>query len=246
MKLAIAFLLAITVAEAVTVLGDPLAGIILFAIIMAATLVVPALMNNYHNSRLVLSLALVPLVRIVSLAMPVADLPQIWWFPVMYLPLFLAAILLTFILSLRLKEIGFNFRAFRLNLLIAASGVVLGITEYLILRPEPMVAELTWQAAFVPALILLLTTGLVEEMIFRGVMQKTAVEMFGRWGIVYVSYIFAILHLGFLSVLDVVFVLAASLYFGWVVHKTGSLFGVVVAHGITNIVLFIIAPHLLG
>lgn len=48
--------------------------------------------------------------------------------------------------------------------------------------------------------------------------------------------------MGFLSWIDVVFVFVVALFFGWVVKKTGSLFGVTLAHGITNIVLYLIIP----
>ncbi len=98
--------------------------------------------------------------------------------------------------------------------------------------------------------MLLLPAGLVEELIFRGVLQKAAVEAFSGWGIVYVSYIFAILHIGWiraespLALLDIVFVFMGALFFGWVVKKIRPLFGVNRSHGITNIVLFIIAPFL--
>ena len=87
-------------------------------------------------------------------------------------------------------------------------------------------------------------TGFVEEFIFRGVLQRTAMEVFGRWGIIYVSLLFAVMHIGFLSLIDVTFVFAVALFFGWVVKKTGSLFGVTLAHGITNIILYLIAPFL--
>ncbi len=129
---------------------------------------------------------------------------------------------------------------------IAASGTLLGLVEYLILRPAPLVEDLSWQTALLPSFILLVTTGLVEEFIFRGVLQKTAVDLLGRWGIVYVSVIFAVMHIGFLSVLDIVFVMGAGLYFGYVVHKTGSILGVTLAHGATNIMLFIVCPLLFG
>ena len=73
-------------------------------------------------------------------------------------------------------------------------------------------------------------------------LQRTAVEAFRWWGIVYVSLLFAVLHVGFLSWLDVIFVFAVALFFGWVVKKTGSLLGVTLSHGITNIMLFLIVP----
>jgi len=91
-------------------------------------------------------------------------------------------------------------------------------------------------------LILLLGTGFVEEFIFRGVLQRSAVEAFGGWGVIYVSLLFAILHIGFLSWIDVVFVFVIALFFGWVVKKTGSLLGVTLSHGITNIVLYLVVP----
>ncbi len=110
-----------------------------------------------------------------------------------------------------------------------------------------MVIELTWQAVWLPALIFLVCTGFVEELIFRGVLQRTAVEAFGGWGIIYVSLLFASAHLihywevGLTGILiDITFVFIIALFFGWVVKKTGSLFGVTLAHGITNIILYYI------
>ncbi|MFC2034405.1 lysostaphin resistance A-like protein [Chloroflexota bacterium] len=93
-----------------------------------------------------------------------------------------------------------------------------------------------------PALIFLVVVGFVEELIFRGVLQYAAIDLFGRWGIVYVSLLFAILHMGFLSWIDLIYVFIVALFFGWVVEKTGSLLGVVLAHGITNIMLYLVAP----
>jgi len=242
MKLAVVFIFLIGAAEAVTLFVDPVGGIVAFGLILLFALLIPALKNDYYPSRLILSLSLVPMVRIVSLSMPLEDVPRIWWFPIMYAPLMLAAVIAALMLGLSLRETGFNLRRPFTNLMVGISGIGLGLVEYFILKPEPLVTELTWQAALVPALILLLTTGLVEEFIFRGVLQQTAVELLGKPGIVYVSLIFAVLHMGFLSVLDIIFVLGAGLYFGWVVYKTGSLTGVILAHGLTNIVLFIVAP----
>jgi hypothetical protein len=120
------------------------------------------------------------------------------------------------------------------------------VAEYLILKPEPMVIELTWQEIWLPALILLMCTGFVEEFIFRGVLQRTAMGVFGWWGIVYVSLLFATLHMGFLSGIEVAFVFVVALFFGWVVKKTGSLLGVTLSHGITNIMLYLVASFFLG
>lgn len=253
---AIIYLLAITVAEVIVVVLEPISGIVTASIIgivchtaiLLATIIDAALIDRYFHGRLVLSLSLVPLVRIISLTLPLADIPQIWQFPIIYLPLLAAAIVAARLLDYKPKDIGIRFGFIPLQLLVGLVGLGFGVAEYYILvvmPPEPLIimleVEPTLQATWLPALILLLSTGFVEEFIFRGVLQRTAVEVFGGWGIVYVSYIFAILHIGFLSWIDVVFVFGVALFFGWVVKKTGSLLGVTLSHGITNIILFIVA-----
>ncbi|MFC2031812.1 type II CAAX prenyl endopeptidase Rce1 family protein [Chloroflexota bacterium] len=64
----------------------------------------------------------------------------------------------------------------------------------------------------------------------------------GRWGLPYVAFLFAVLHLIQHSALVLVFVFGVGLFFGWVVNKTGSLFGVTLSHSIANSVLYLVAP----
>lgn len=103
---AIIYLLAITIAEAVTVFVQPLWGIVCHAVILVAVILHSALASDYRYRHLVLSLALVPLVRIISLCMPLANIPQIWWYPIIYAPLLVIAAvvvvgLFTFLLARR-------------------------------------------------------------------------------------------------------------------------------------------------
>jgi membrane protease YdiL (CAAX protease family) len=245
---AIIYLLAIIAAEVVTIFLQPIAGIAFYTAILIIVLLDAAQIDEYFYGRLVLSLAIVPLVRIVGMSLPLADIPQIWWYPITYVPLLAAAIVLVRLLNYKPKDVGVSFGFFPFQLLIGLVGVGLGIVEYLILAPEPLVTELTWQAAWLPALILLAATGFVEEFIFRGVLQRVATDVFGGWGIVYISLIFATLHIGWIQTenpltwVDVAFVFCVALFFGWVVKKTGSLFGVTLSHGIINIMMFIVAP----
>jgi membrane protease YdiL (CAAX protease family) len=87
-------------------------------------------------------------------------------------------------------------------------------------------------------------TGFSEELIFRGIMQRAAVETFGETGWLYVAAIFSMMHMGHASWVDIPFVFGVSLFFSWVVSKTGSILGVTISHGLTNIILFLILPLL--
>ena len=241
----IIYLLVITAAETITVFFAPLWGILSHFAILVALILHSALASEHPHQKLVLSLTLVPLVRIMSLSMPLSDIPQIWWYPIIYAPLVVAAIVVMRLNSYKAEDIGLTVKVLPIQLAVMLTGVLFAVTEYFILAPEPLVDEFTWQEIWLPALLLLVCTGFTEEFIFRGVLQRTAVEAFKGWGIVYVSFLFAILHMGFLSWIDVVFVFVVALFFGWLVKRTGSLLGVTLAHGITNIGLYLVVPFLL-
>jgi membrane protease YdiL (CAAX protease family) len=123
-------------------------------------------------------------------------------------------------------------------------GLPLGLVDYLILRPAPLLAESSWQAVLGAALILLVSTAFLEEVIFRGLLQTSAGTVLGRWGPLYVSAVAAALHIGHLSVLHVGMVFFISVGFAWLVARTASLLGVTLAHGLMNIALYLALPFL--
>lgn len=240
------YLAAIVAAEVVTVFFQPLAGVIAHVGVLATVILRSAHTTDKLQRQLVLSLALVPLVRVISLSVPLMDIPQTWWYPVIYAPLLVSAVAVMRALGFSRKDVGLTLRGRSLPLQVAvvASGFGFGVVEYFILRPEAWIAEFTLVEIWQPALLLGITTGFVEEFIFRGVLQRSAWERWGWRGLIYVSVLFAVLHIGFLSWVDVLFVFGVAVYFAWVVKKTGSLFGVTLAHALTNITLYMIAPFL--
>ena len=256
----IIYLVAIAAAEVVTVFFMPLVGMIGHIAILAATIAHSSLTSEQPRQRILLALALVPLVRIISLSMALGNIPQIWWYPIIYAPLLVASFVVMRSAGFRPTDVGVNFGRIPVQLLVALTGLGFGVVEYFILvklpaepvaallglsteaLEVPIVAEFTWQAVWWPALIFLACTGFVEVLIFRGVLQRSVVAVWGWWGIIYASLIFAILHIGFLSWIDVIFVFAVAVFFAWIVKRTGSLLGVTLSHGITNIILYLIAP----
>jgi membrane protease YdiL (CAAX protease family) len=62
--------------------------------------------------------------------------------------------------------------------------------------------------------------------------------------LIYVNAVFAVLHIGYLSILDVVFVFLVGLLFSLFALRTKSIVGVTIAHGAVNISLFLLLPFL--
>jgi len=59
-----------------------------------------------------------------------------------------------------------------------------------------------------------------------------------------VAIVFSILHFGYRSPLDILLVFVVAVLFGYAALRTGSILGISLAHGLTNISLFLIFPLL--
>jgi hypothetical protein len=250
--IALAYVTMLTVAEAVTALLDPYGGLLIHSMLVVFTALMAAQWWGHPASRVLTVFIFAPLIRLLSLSLPLVGFEMpIWWLTIS-VPLFIATIIAVRTLKLSWYDIGHRLGrgppllALLIQMLIAAVGLGFGYIEYSILRPAPLVEALTWQQVWFPALVLMLCTGYLEELLFRGVMQHVARETMGPWvSNLIVSLIFAALHIGYLSLYDYIFVFCASLFFGWVYEHTRSLIGITIAHGLTNVMLFIVLPLVL-
>lgn len=240
---AIAALVAVAVAELLTTWSDPRLGMILHGLLLAG-LFVASMQTQWREAwSLLLTLAFAPLIRILSLSLPLTEFPILYWYLITSVPLFAAVWVAKRSLGYSWRGLGLTMHGWVLQLLVGLSGLALGAAEYLILHPEPLAPELSWAATWLPALILFVCTGLLEELIFRGLLQRAAGDTLGRWAVPFVAMLFAVLHIGYRSFLDVAFVFIVGLGFGLVVERTRSLLGVTLAHGLTNVMLFLVMPY---
>jgi membrane protease YdiL (CAAX protease family) len=236
-------LLFIAVAEIVTAVVQPHVGMTLHALLLVGLTLYGASGQLSEGRRLALALTLAPLIRLLSLSLPLTRFPQATWYPIVAIPLLIAAWIVIRLLGVSRHELGLRVGNLPLQLMLVGGGLGLGAAEYAILRPAPLVADYTWSAVVLPALSLVIFTGFTEELIFRGLLQTVAAPALIRSTIVYVGLLFAALHIGYLSVVDVVFVFAVGVLFGEIVRRGGSILGVTLAHGLTNVTLFLIMPY---
>jgi len=195
---------------------------------------------------MLLTLALAPLIRMMSLAMPLAGIPVYYWYAVIGSPLIAATITVARLNSYKAPELGFNFSKIPGQLLFGLVGIGLGYIEYMILKPQAIITPVTLGNIWLPAIILLVFTGLMEELAFRGVMFKAFADGVGsKFAVLYVSYIFAVLHITHLKILDIFFVFAVALLFTYAYKRFGTIIGITLAHGMTNTFLYIVWPNFL-
>ncbi|MBN1439950.1 MAG: CPBP family intramembrane metalloprotease [Anaerolineales bacterium] len=242
------YLCVITLSEVVTTMGDAHYGMFFHCVVLVLLLMHSALVYRRILRRFLVLLSLAPLIRILSLSLPLAilGLPVIYWYMVIGGLLFIAAFVGGKITEFKGRRIGWSLRAWPAQLAMGICGFGLGYIEYLILNPGPLAEYVTWEDIITAAFILLVFTGLLEEYIFRGLLQSASMQLLGQRGLVYVAVLFSILHLGYHSFMDLLFVLFVGLLFGWWVWRTHSLLGASLAHGIANISLYVLFPLLLN
>jgi len=188
---------------------------------------------------------LAPLIRVISLSVPLYYFPRHLWYLVASIPVFAATLMLMRIQGLSFSEVGITLKRSIAQYAIAFTGIPFGVVEYFILKPEPIAAGLTAGEFNLLAVSLVFSTGFVEELAFRGVMQLSATKALGKTaGILCVTAAFASLHISWLSIVEVLFVFCVGLLYGLLTLKTGSILGVSLSHGIINVYLFVMVPSL--
>lgn len=210
---------------------------------------------------LLVAASLASLVRVFSLAVPrynflalpgpSADtnpLNTIPWLALVSVPLLVSVVTVAYVQRLRPRDLGLHFERWRdipIQTAVALTGIPLGLLEFFILRPGAWIAQVTFGSLLLGGLAIFFATGLSEELIFRGILLKRAVEGLGkRAGLLYVTAIFASLHIFFLNGVDLVFVFTVGLFYGFVMLKTKNLWGVIVSHSLGNVILYLVAPFI--
>jgi len=121
------------------------------------------------------------------------------------------------------------------------TGYLLGFIEHFVLRPTPITTQNLIRSLVYLVVVMMVFVGITEEFLFRGLLQRTLEDMLPPWQAISIaSLIFALMHLGWLNPVEIVFAYAAGIIFGLMFYKTRSLIAPVIAHGFGNVILYTI------
>ena len=192
------------------------------------------------------ALMLLPLLRLVNISMPVFYEMTLYSYVFIYAPL---------IIPVYLVAVHQKFTAAQLGLikgnvkLIIPFSIVVGLAiaegEYYIIKPGYLIPDLSLWSVLELSIVMLLFIGLVEELIFRSIVQTRLEGTFGMfYGLIVTSVIFGIMHSGYGTAYEMLFTSLAGLAIGYLFQVTRSLPLIAMTHGFVNIFLFGFIPHL--
>lgn len=191
------------------------------------------------------AIVLIPIFRLVNLGVPVVIEATLLWLPLIYGP-FIPG-LLWYVRSSPV-DIAWLRRpvvfALYLPIVVALSGLLASV-EFEIIAPESLIPVWHLQNLLVLSVVMFVFVSVVEELIFRGLVQGTLVDRFGSVaGIVIASLLFGATHAGYSSGLEIGFAFGVGLFFGVVYQRSKSLVLVIIAHGLLNVLVFGVFPLL--
>lgn len=205
-----------------------------------------ALMKNEEIHKTYQALMLLPLLRVVNLSMPIFFDITLYSFFFIYAPLAMPVMIVVAYQQLTSEDMGITLRRIWLYLpLSILIGFGLGTGEYLIIQTGYFIPDLSLLNLLKLTVLMVFFVGLVEEMIFRSVIQTRLNMIFGAWGgILLSSMLFGFMHAVYGTFYEVLYTFFVGVIIGYMFYKTRSLPLVTLTHGFVNVFLFGVIPHM--
>jgi membrane protease YdiL (CAAX protease family) len=187
------------------------------------------------------ALALVPLLRLSSLALTSAQ-------PVVFLVVSGTPVLIGVVIAARALDLPGVLALWQIGLRsqwhVALGALILAGLAAPALRLAPLTQDRALPALAIAAVAVFVFAGVLEEMVFRGMIQGALDPLLGGWSIPVADVLFAATYVGSGSPRYTVFMALFGMACGWWVRRTRSLAGAAIGHGLLAAWLLLLAPGL--
>lgn len=191
------------------------------------------------------ALAMLPIVQLLSLALPTHLVPTSQWFVLIGAPTYMLLVVVAYRIGLRPAGIGIRITPWQPQVRIFLLGAALSVPAYLILRPEGLVADPTPVNVLTAAVIVAVFGGLLEEGLLRGVIQSIADRSIAGAGVAVSAFATGLLYSGSRDLRYLVFAVLVGIVFGLAVRRTGSIIGVAGGHAALLVGQLVLLPVIL-
>ncbi len=204
-----------------------------------------AFIKDKEIHKIHMALMLLPVLRLINLSMPVFFETTLYTFIFVYGPLAIPVVVIVMHERSSFKEIGITTKNFLPYMLLSVPlGFLLGLGEYLTIRTGYLIPDLAFWNLLKLTLIMVFFVGLVEELIFRTILQTRLEHALSLpEALVITSLLFGLMHSGYGTYHEILYTGFVGFIMGLAFYKTRSLPFVAVLHGFVNVFLFGILPH---
>ena len=238
---------AICAAELVVDLVHIGIGALLQALVLVAIVILQARTGRPTNRRALVPLALVPLLRLLSLTVPLPGVPVTYWVAIVGAPLLGAGLLAARAAGLGPRQLGLTRGSFGPQAAVMLFGVPVGLGAALVAPDAPWIVESASAGQLVGVLLVLVVfVAFTEELIFRGVIQGGLGTAYSSGAVPLTALLYGTSYLGSLSFEYTAYMAGVGLVYGAVAQRTGSILGTTASHAILVIVALVAYPLFWG
>jgi membrane protease YdiL (CAAX protease family) len=202
-----------------------------------------------HGQRvkLIEVLALISVFRVVNLSFSLIPTVTLYWLTAIYAVMYAPLVVLIVHDKMSRSDLGIT-GGVRLAYLLplgALIGTAFALVEYRILLNPALIPSLSIFGLIELSIVMIFFVALVEELLFRSLLQQSLVERSGAvFGILITSIIFGAMQAGYLNGYELLFAFGVGLVLGVAFYKTKNLPFVITIHAVGNILLFGVLPFL--
>lgn len=242
----LATILLIAFAELLMFSGMRREAMILHTFVLIAVSISTVSQKDKYVAWALQALMLLPLLRLINFSMPVFSEMVLYRYFYVYIPLFIPIFLIIRHQSFSSVQLGLSFKKFVLYLpLSVVIGLLIAEAEFFIVPVVPLVPNISFYNMVDIVLIMIFCVGLVEELIFRSLIQTRLEGVFGTTvGLIATSLLFGVMSSVYGTGSGVLFASLVGLILGYMFIKTRSLPFVALTHGLVNVFLFSLIPLL--
>jgi membrane protease YdiL (CAAX protease family) len=144
-----------------------------------------------------------------------------------------------------LEQIGISMKNIGIYMVLSIPlSFILGLGEYLTIRAEYLIPDLTFENLFKLIFVMVFFVGLIEELIFRSLLQTKLDQALSiSESLLITSLLFGFMHSGYGTFYEIIYTSFVGFLIGFAFYKTKSLPFIAVLHGFINVFLFGILPH---
>ena len=236
--------LSITLAELLIFSGNMGAAVWLHIGNMIALSLSTMFIKDPEINKLHQALMLLPVLRLVNLSMPIFFDTTLYTFIFIYGPLSIPVIVIALHQRQSLEQLGITLKHIMPYMVLSIPlGFLLGLGEYLTIHTGALIPDLSFVNLLKLTLIMVFFVGLVEELIFRSILQTGLEEALGiRKALLISSFLFGLMHSGYGTFNEILYTGFVGFIMGFAFYKTKSLPFIATIHGFVNVFLFGVIP----
>jgi CAAX protease family protein len=236
----------VVTAELVFLVGGLVAGTLAGIGAISVLLVVGTAARGQLGGRAAIALAVVPLLRVLSIAIPSLLVPTWIWYAEIGVPVLVATVLAAAAAGITLRSIGVRPAARSSTIVAAIVGLGLGLIAFALMPPEAVTVSRSPLTIMMAALAIVIGGALAEELLFRGLIQQVADEVTGGFGVLASAALCTLVYLASANLRYTLFMAAVAVALGLVTRQHRSLLPAVACHGVLLVSQLILWPILLG